>query len=124
MPWVDKEKCIGCGICVEECPVDAISLSAEEAGMEVEKAKINMDECIHCGICHDVCPQGAVKHDSDKIPEEVAANVKMTKKFMELCAKYLGSDEEKAKCLKRMEKHFNKNRIVAEKTLEELKKLK
>ena len=59
MPWVDEEKCTGCGICVEECPVDVISLSAGQAGMEGEKAEINMDECIHCGVCRDVCPQEA-----------------------------------------------------------------
>ena len=117
MPWVDAEKCTGCKICIEKCPVDAIS-------MEDRKAKINMEECIHCGTCHSVCPQDAVGHDSEKIPEDVATNVEMTKKFMELCAKYLGGDEEKAKCLKRMKKHFSKEKIVVEKTLEELETLK
>ena len=47
-----------------------------------------------------------------------------TKKFMELCAKYLGNDKEKDKCLIRMKKHFNKEKIVAGKTLDELEKLK
>jgi len=26
MPWIDKNKCTGCGICIRECPVDAISM--------------------------------------------------------------------------------------------------
>ena len=43
---------------------------------------------------------------------------------MELCAKYLGDAKEKNKCLQRMIKHFNKEKVVAEKTLEELNKLK
>ncbi len=123
MPWVDKEKCIGCGICIEKCPVGAISLSAEQAGIEDRKAKINMEECIHCGTCHSVCPQEAVRHDSEKIPGDVKLNVEETKKFMEFCAKYLGDSKEKQKCLNRMIKHFNKEKIVAEKTLEELKTL-
>lgn len=92
--------------------------------MEDEKAKINMEECIHCGTCHSVCPSEAVRHDSEKIPENIKANVEETKKFMELCAKYLGDVKEKNKCLQRMIKHFNKEKLVAEKTMEELEKLK
>ncbi len=117
MPWIDKDRCVGCGICVEKCPVGAIS-------MEDEKAKINMEECIRCGTCHSACPQEAVRHDSEKIPGEIKANVGMTKDFMEACVKYLGDVKEGKKCLNRMIKHFNKEKIVTEKTLEELEKLK
>jgi ferredoxin len=117
MPWVKKDDCTGCGICIEKCPVDTIF-------MIDEKAEINMDNCIHCGICHNVCPENTIKHDSEKIPEEVNANVSVTKGFMDDCAKYLGNPEEKQKCLNRMIKHFNKDKIVAEKTLEELQKMK
>jgi len=92
--------------------------------MEDEKAKINMEECIHCGTCHSVCPEEAVRHDSEKIPQEIKANLGMTKKFMEACIKHLGDDKEGQKCLNRMLKHFNKEKIVAEKTLEELEKLR
>jgi len=117
MPWVDKEKCTGCNICIERCPVDAIS-------MENEKAKINMQECIHCGICHGVCPSEAVRHDSERIPEDVEANVEETKKFMESCTQHLGDVKEKNKCLQRMIKHYNREKAVAEKTLAALEELK
>jgi uncharacterized Fe-S center protein len=113
IPWVDEERCTDCGICVEECPVGAIS-------SENDTAIIHMDQCIRCGTCHDVCPQEAVRHDSEKIPELVQANVELTQQCMEACAKYLGGAHEKRKCLERMKKHFNKEKIVAEKTLEEL----
>jgi len=116
MPWINEEKCTGCNICVEKCPIGAIS-------MENGKAKIDMDKCIHCGTCHSVCPNEAVRHDSEKIPENVKANVEDTKKFMELCAKHLDDATEKDRCLQRMIKHFNKEKLVAEKTLEELEKL-
>ena len=117
MPWVNEEKCTGCNVCVEKCPVDVIS-------MEDEKAKINMDECIRCGVCHDICPQDAVRHDSEKIPEDIKANVEMTERFMKACVKYLGNSREGQKCLNRMIKHFNKEKLVAEKTLEKLEGLK
>lgn len=116
MPWIDKESCTGCGICVDECPVSAISVT-------IELADINMDECIRCGICHDVCPQDSIRHDSEKVPEKIRENIEITKKYMELCAHYLGSMEEKNKCLNRMKKHFNSQKIIAEKTLAELEKL-
>jgi len=93
MPWVDEDKCTGCKVCVEKCPVSAII-------MVDEKARINMDECIHCGTCHSVCPQEAVRHDGEKIPEFVKANVKETERCMELCAKYLGDSNEKISAYK------------------------
>ena len=117
MPWVDEGKCTGCNVCVKKCPVNAIS-------MKDAKARIEMEECIHCGVCHDICPNGAVRHDREKIPDDVKTNVEKTKRFMKLCAKYLGNVKEKDKCLQRMIKHFNKEKIVAEKTIEELENLK
>ena len=116
VPWIDEDECVGCGVCLEECPVDTIS-------MVNEKAEVNMGNCIHCGLCHEVCPQNAVRHDSEKIPGEVEANIAKTKEFMNACAKHLGNEKEKQKCLNRMVKHFNKEKIVAEKTLKELQTL-
>jgi len=117
MPWIDKDMCTGCGTCVEECPVGTISVSGDTAD-------INMDNCIHCGICHEVCTEDAVRHDSEKIPDRVEANVTETKKFMSDCEKYLKSEEEGQKCLKRMIKYYNNEKVIAEKTLDELESLK
>lgn len=61
---VDKEKCIGCGACVNVCPAGAISLSAGEAGMDDGKAKIDSNKCVDCGRCAQVCPQGAIYPDA------------------------------------------------------------
>ncbi len=49
---VDKDICTGCGLCMEECPVEAIKLEDEIA--------VVSDDCIECGICTDVCPVGAI----------------------------------------------------------------
>ena len=117
MPWITIEDCNGCGICVEECPVDTIALKDEEA-------EIDMGGCIRCGICHDICPQDAVKHDSEKVPEIIDINVVMTKKNMELCVQYLGNEQEGIKCLNRMIKHFNREKMIAERTLEALEELR
>ena len=52
LPIVDKQKCTGCGICIEFCPVDAI---IKRAG----KAFISID-CVECSGCIEECPEGAI----------------------------------------------------------------
>ena len=111
MPWIDKNKCTGCGICVRECPV------AGAIYLKKGKAEIDIDKCIRCGKCHNVCPQEAVRHDSEKIPQEVEENLEKTRELM----KNFETKEEKKAFLERMGKHFNKERIVAEKTIERIK---
>ncbi|MEJ2307073.1 MAG: 4Fe-4S binding protein [candidate division WOR-3 bacterium] len=50
---IDKKKCIGCGDCVDVCPVEALSLKNE-------KAVVDSEECIDCGACVNTCPEGAI----------------------------------------------------------------
>lgn len=114
MPWVKQEDCIGCESCVRECPTDAISMEEEIAG-------IDMSECIRCGVCHDVCPQDAVRHDSEKIPVEVEENIEWTKDLMD---RYYDTKEEKEGFVRRIKKHFKKEKQIAERTLERLESLR
>lgn len=109
MPWIDKNRCDGCQVCIEECPVEAIS-------MVDEKAEIDMEKCIRCGTCHDVCPQDASRHDSEKIPEEVAENIEWVKGLLA----HYQTDEERKGFLKRIKKYFTKEIKVNEKTIEKV----
>lgn len=54
---VDKKKCIGCGTCVQLCPVGAISFDSDG------KAVIDPAKCIKCGTCEASCPVNAIKID-------------------------------------------------------------
>lgn len=107
MPWVNKEMCKGCGICVKECPVEAIEQQAD--GL----AEIHNSECIRCGRCHDVCPQEAVRHDSERIPQDVADNLRWVRRLLG----HFDLPEEQAAFMERMVRFFNKQKKVSEQTL-------
>ncbi len=49
---VDSQRCDGCGVCVDECPMGAIELN--------DAAHVDADICTECGACVDVCPQEAI----------------------------------------------------------------
>jgi len=49
---VDKDKCTGCGACIDICPVQAIKI-------ENQKAVISQD-CIECTACISQCPNQAI----------------------------------------------------------------
>jgi len=49
-----SDKCVGCGICVEHCNANAISV---EGG----KAVINKEKCEGCAMCIAICPNEAVE---------------------------------------------------------------
>ncbi|MDI6885361.1 MAG: 4Fe-4S binding protein [archaeon] len=71
--YVDLEKCDGCkslgkekgtSACVEECPVECITLVEDDPstaphGRE-QHSVVNNEECTDCEVCIDVCEQGAL----------------------------------------------------------------
>jgi NADH:ubiquinone oxidoreductase subunit F (NADH-binding)/NADH:ubiquinone oxidoreductase subunit E len=52
---INKENCVGCTICAQKCPVQAIS------GKTKEIHTISQEICIKCGVCYDVCNFDAVE---------------------------------------------------------------
>ncbi|MBC8233732.1 4Fe-4S binding protein [bacterium] len=51
---VDKDKCNGCGLCVEVCLAEAIVLNFPK------ELRIETEECLECRACENECPNDAI----------------------------------------------------------------
>lgn len=51
---IDEDMCSGCELCVDRCPVGAITM--REDGV----AQVIHEKCLGCGVCEVICGQGAM----------------------------------------------------------------
>jgi uncharacterized protein (DUF362 family)/NAD-dependent dihydropyrimidine dehydrogenase PreA subunit len=52
-PQADPELCSGCGTCIDQCPVSALS-------MQGDLPQVDADTCITCFCCQEICPEKAI----------------------------------------------------------------
>jgi NADH-quinone oxidoreductase subunit F len=70
--YILPDKCQGCGICIRECPAEAI------AGDKRMVHVINQEKCVKCGNCLENCPEkfsAVIKVSGEKVdvPKEPVA---------------------------------------------------
>ncbi|MFX1280366.1 MAG: FAD-dependent oxidoreductase [Promethearchaeota archaeon] len=81
---LDQNKCTGCGLCAQECPIEAIDYFNEKfsnkAAISVKFPQavplvysINREKCIGCGICKGICKAKAIDYELQNI--ELTLNV-------------------------------------------------
>ncbi len=82
--YVNEEKCTGCGVCAQKCPVEALDEFnqglGERSGIFVPYLQavpltyiIDREKCIGCKTCQEVCKAGAIEYN-DK-DEDVTISV-------------------------------------------------
>jgi heterodisulfide reductase subunit A len=82
--YINEEKCNGCGLCAQKCPVEAIDTYnkglTDRSAIYVEfpqavplKFKIDREKCIGCRTCQEICKANAVEYEQKD--SEVILNV-------------------------------------------------
>lgn len=51
---VNTEYCVACGVCMKNCPVNAIQI------ISGVYAEVNSDKCVGCSKCTKACPASTI----------------------------------------------------------------
>lgn len=65
---IDTERCKGCGLCVQVCPKNVISISKNSNKNGYFPAEVvNFIDCFGCAFCAIICPDAAIEvyHDTN-----------------------------------------------------------
>jgi 2-oxoglutarate ferredoxin oxidoreductase subunit delta len=65
-----KERCKGCGFCIEYCPRDVLEFSDEFNSKGYHfPVTANADACVSCGLCDLLCPEFAIYSETIETEE-------------------------------------------------------
>ena len=82
--YINEEKCNGCGLCAQKCPIEAVDSFnenlSERSAIYVKypqavplKFAIDREKCIGCNTCSEICKAKAIEYDQED--SEVALKV-------------------------------------------------
>jgi NAD-dependent dihydropyrimidine dehydrogenase PreA subunit len=60
---IDEDACVGCQLCVDECPTDVFEFDEAKSIPVVKHEK----ECFGCFSCSEICPAEAIAHEGAEL---------------------------------------------------------
>ncbi len=57
---IDRERCKGCAVCAQACPLSLISMSDEVNAKGYNYATMDSADCTGCASCGIVCPDSCI----------------------------------------------------------------
>jgi Pyruvate/2-oxoacid:ferredoxin oxidoreductase delta subunit len=73
-PYMDYSLCMACGMCVQACPLDCISLIKNDIDVYKKAYPVltSIQTCTGCGICMKACPVDAIQLQEVKKTESLS----------------------------------------------------
>lgn len=75
---VNQKTCVGCGLCEQVCPYQAITLEKQNIpyrGKEINAAQVDSVKCMACGLCVTVCRSTSIELEPPVSSESIIESI-------------------------------------------------